>query len=225
MPPPITKILLLLFSISRSQATQQFLPPIIPMMIPISLFLLLLTLAASSHAYERDELLRAKNWFPRPEFTHAGNPEDESHQSMLNRIMVEAGINIVSCNKWSVKDLLYFQEMVLELREPDFEEVYQDTTDPRRSTEEEETAIRHIQILSSNGEDITDENSHDEYEARRDEKCALSAMWFIHSLDNETRRKLIEENVKVPSVPESPALGTGSGMKRHRRLCGACHVR
>ena len=60
---------------------------------------------------------------------------------------------------------------------------------------------------------------HGEYESRRDEVCAVSVMWFIHLLSDETKAQLMEENIRVPSIP----LTTAGILDVRRELCFGRH--
>jgi len=82
-------------------------------------FLLIIATVSSGCPYtngrcEKRKFERAETWTPRLEYMHAGNPDDADHQTMLNRMMVESGINILQCEEWSLDKLLAFQEQILE---------------------------------------------------------------------------------------------------------------
>jgi len=116
----------------------------------------------------------------------------EKMSHVLNGHMKRSNSKTKECELWAVEELQEFQVLMMAMRDPALDSIYQNTTDNRRIR-------REVSELQSDWKKLNGIASKDPELARihRDGHCHEAVMWYVHHLSQETRDAL-KDKVTLP---------------------------
>jgi len=172
----------------------------------------------ASHA----DLQRAHTKVPRGQFR--GDSFEKMSQT-LNAHLKRNNPSTKECEMWAVEELQEFQVLMMLLRDPALDSIYQNKTDNRRIR-------RAVDDLKDEWNQINSLASKDQELARmhRDGHCHEAVMWYVHHLSQETRDTL-KGKVTLPLLSyrrHTPAVSDGFHAEVHQMYeekvtCFSCH--
>merc|ERR1712167_349351 len=167
-----------------------------------------------------DDLKRARSKVPRT--THKGD-SFESMSEKLNSIVRQYG-NAKECAEWTAEELQRFQLVMLLLKAPELDEVYQAGSDRLAMRGDEEAHGKRWEELLNLAKQLGGKHE----EMHRDGHCHEAVMWFAHHLPEHLRQD-IADRMAVPLLPyiKHAAPGYGSDHIHDEYLkqvgCQDCH--
>jgi len=128
------------------------------------------------------DLQRARTRIPRSMFRGDGFSK---MSTVLNGHLTRSNPKTRECDSWAVEELQQLQILMLLLRDPALDQIYQNGTDNRRLR-------RSVKELQSQWKEINAVASKDPELKRihRDGHCHEAVMWYVHHLSQEARDAL-----------------------------------
>jgi len=158
---------------------------------------------------EVSDLRRARTKVPRS--THKGDGF-KSMTEKLNSIVSQYG-NTKECAEWTAEELQRFQLIMLLLKSPELDEVYQGGSDRRAMRgDEHEHGARWEELIT-----LARKLGGQHEEMHRDGHCHEAVMWFAHHIP-ENLRQDIAQRMAVPLLPyeRHAAPGFSASADEHR---------
>jgi hypothetical protein len=156
-----------------------------------------------------NDLRRARSKVPRA--THKGD-DFKSMSEKLNSIIKQYG-NTKECAEWTAVELQRFQLIMMLLKAPELDELYQDGNDRRAMRGDEDAHGKRWEELLNLAKKLGDKHE----EIHRDGHCHEAVMWFAHHLPEDLRQD-IANRMAVPLLPyiKHAAPGFAASADEHR---------
>lgn len=138
-----------------------------------------------------DDLKRARTKIPRSEYQ---GDTFEKMTERLNGWLLKHAPKSRGCDEWTVHQLQHLQRMLLELRDPQLDSLYQSTADNRR--------LRMPADLKNEWAKLNQLASQDPELMRihRDGHCHEAVMWYVHHLPESVKAEM-KGLVPLPLLP------------------------
>jgi hypothetical protein len=173
---------------------------------------------------EPSDLARARTKVPRA--THKGE-DFKSMSEKLNSIIKQYG-NTKECAEWTAVELQRFQLVMMLMKAPELDELYQDGNDRRAMRGDEDAHGKRWEELLNLAKKLGDKHE----EIHRDGHCHEAVMWFAHHIPENLRQE-IANRMAVPLLPyirhAAPEYGASSDEHRihdeylAQVTCQDCH--
>merc|ERR1711998_13724 len=138
------------------------------------------------------DLRRARSKVPRD--THKGT-DFSSMSEKLNSFIKQYG-NSKECSEFAAEELQRFQLIMLLLRAPELDDIYQDGSDRRALRGDEDTHGKRWEELLNVAKKLGGRYQ----EMHRDGHCHEAVMWFAHHMPEDLRRD-IAQRMAIPLLP------------------------
>jgi len=178
--------------------------------------------SAAEDKAQISDLKRARSKVPGA--TYKGN-SFQNMSSTLNGWILKQVPKSRKCEDFTVQQLQQIQLTLFMLRDPQLEDIYQQSQDNRRIQ-------RDIANMSKQWEELNTEAAHDPELARmhRDGHCHEAVMWYVHHLPESVRAKL-KDDLELPllsnfrhNVLESkPHAARLQRAYEEKVSCASCH--
>lgn len=170
------------------------------------------------------DLWRARSKVPR---SSRKGDDFRTMTEKLNAIISQYG-NSKECAEWTAEELQRFQLIMLLLKAPELDEVYNDGSDRRAMRgSEQEYGARWEDLLS-----LAKKLGGKHEEVHRDGHCHEAVMWFAHHIPEDLRQN-IAKSMSVPLLPyvrhDSPGFSASADEHRvhdeylAQVTCQDCH--
>merc|ERR1712241_1289627 len=172
------------------------------------------------------DLLRARTKVPRA--AYKGDTFGEMSQT-LNGWLLRHAPNSKECDAWTVQELQALQMQLLVLRDPQLNNVYQDTRDTRQLPVDLAETKREWDELNNLAK-----SSPELQRIHRDGHCHEAVMWYVHHLPESIKVEL-KDSIALPLLSRmrhemsQPVADVSVAARRvhkaytYKVTCAACH--
>lgn len=166
------------------------------------------------------DLKRARSKVPRAEYVGS---DFQDMSSQLNSWLLKHAPNSRECDEWTVDELQHLQMTILQLRDPELDEIYQSSQDNRRLRMPVELAKEWAELNTLAAQDP------ELARIRRDGHCHEAVMWYVHHLPEHMKSEL-KDKLSLPllsynhhSTPDAshPVLKA----YEEQVTCQSCHAK
>lgn len=168
------------------------------------------------------DLQRARTKVPRASYK---GDNFQNMSSILNQWLLKQAPNSRSCEDFTVEELQRIQLLLFMLRDPQLDDVYQESRDKRRIQKD-------IAGLSKEWKELNAEAAADPELARmhRDGHCHEAVMWYVHHLPNAAKEALknkadlpLLSNFRHSVLHKKPHATRLQRAYEEKVSCASCH--
>ena len=169
--------------------------------------------------------LRATTKVPR----HDYKGMDFGHMSKVLNTWLNSSVNVKACEQWDVEEIQRLQALLFMMRESQFDDIYQATSDSRR------LRFNVLNDLSTSWTSLNklavEHKNPMMKRMRRDGHCHEAVMWFVHHLTEDLKSMLQDMDIAIPLLsharhecePNDTVEGKICAAYQDQVSCTDCH--